>query len=209
MARLRNGIFGGIEGKLGNLVGYEFNDKSYLRAIPDDFKYNNTASQQAHKNQFMAVVKFAQLLNGSIIKPAWTGLSKGMTAFNLFTSTNYPAFNTEGVIEDYSKIVITKGELALPEELKMEREANRLSISWLFDRNSSLAFPDDIVYLLVYEKGNSLDYIDFLDIAHRDDCSSYYDLSNLNEGSCLGFYLFFSNYSYTQFSDSVHFEIRI
>ena len=58
MARLINGLFGGISGKIGNMEAYVLNGATYLRAAKKKTKVAPTEKQLATRARLMTVNRF-------------------------------------------------------------------------------------------------------------------------------------------------------
>ena len=52
MARIRDGLFGGFSGKLGNIVGVFRNGSYHLRTVPARVSNPKTPEQQANRTAF-------------------------------------------------------------------------------------------------------------------------------------------------------------
>ena len=65
MAKLEQGILGPFRGKVGTTVGYLWRGKPVVRAYVREIHYPNTALQQAERDWFVAMVRFA-----SEVRPA-------------------------------------------------------------------------------------------------------------------------------------------
>ena len=59
MAKLEQGILGPFRGKVGTVVGYLWRGKHVVRAYRREINYPNTESQQAEREWFVGMVRFA------------------------------------------------------------------------------------------------------------------------------------------------------
>ena len=63
MARISQGVYGGISGKLGNTVGASWKGIHYLRILPASVANPNTTKQQGQRQKFLVTLKFLQPLD--------------------------------------------------------------------------------------------------------------------------------------------------
>ncbi|MDY6372467.1 MAG: DUF6266 family protein, partial [Bacteroidales bacterium] len=59
MAKLEQGILGPFRGKVGTVVGYLWRGKHVVRAYRREINYPNTEMQQAEREWFVGMVRFA------------------------------------------------------------------------------------------------------------------------------------------------------
>ena len=59
MAKLEQGILGPFRGKVGTVVGYLWRGKQVVRAYRREINYPNTERQQAERDWFVGMVRFA------------------------------------------------------------------------------------------------------------------------------------------------------
>src|SRR5690554_5177519 len=57
MAKLREGILGGLSGKVGTVVGGRWRDVDYIRSKPAIVRNPNTESQQKQRTRFSMLIK--------------------------------------------------------------------------------------------------------------------------------------------------------
>jgi hypothetical protein len=121
MARLKNGPFGALIGKLGNLVGYVRLGQSLIRMKPHTKRKRSkkrTPAQKASSEAFTIVSKFVTPIN-SFVNIGFKLDIKGtaMVARNAAMSYNSAAVNGEYPNQqfDYTKAVVTAGKLLGPE----------------------------------------------------------------------------------------------
>ena len=145
MAKQIEGFMGGFQGKLGPVVGYQWNGKWVVRSRPRTVNNPQTEAQQAHREEFREQVRLAaSMRQGVMAGMTLAARQVGMTAYNLFVSLN------QGCFDDFSQLRIATGPLAPVGFTSMSYEDNRLEVS--FEKNPLHLRADkyDRVYLYVY-----------------------------------------------------------
>ncbi len=94
MAKIVNGILGGISGKVAGVVGGSWKGINYIRAYTVPANPNTTA-QQAQRTKFSAVRSMASALLASVLQPYWDPFQSGMSGYNAFMSVNLSAWSDE------------------------------------------------------------------------------------------------------------------
>jgi len=154
MARIKNGILGGVSGKVGNVIGGNWNGIDYLRAVPTGVKQANTILQQSQRMKFKAVVDFLRPQN-ELIRLGFKPAANKVSAFNAAVSYNYHNalqgnFDT-GFSIDYGKAKLASGNLPPIEGLHCEpATSGQLNLTWTDNSGESGAAGDDILYVSVY-----------------------------------------------------------
>ena len=157
MAKIRNGIFGPIHGKLGSLVGATWKNIPYLRVLPDLTNSTKlaTPAQIACREKF----KFVQgwlVPFYSYVTVGFKNYAKDKTEINAAFSANYK-LATVGVYPDlsidYSKVVLSKGYLPglFNAKAQFSADAEELDLSWQKNYNDDSSYDDQLI-LTVYNR---------------------------------------------------------
>lgn len=155
MAILKNGILGGVKGKVANLVGYQLNGQDIIREIGSSSK-PPTEKQLNNKLQMKVLMEFLSTLD-TLLETGFNPKANGTTKnyHNLAVFYNKPGalkgFYPDVEI-DYPKIVISSGDLPQPVNPVVELVDEGLKFSW---NTEGLAWPylTDQVMLLAYAPG--------------------------------------------------------
>ncbi|HWW40462.1 DUF6266 family protein [Pedobacter sp.] len=191
MARIPRGIMGPIIGKLGPLVGATWKEKAYVRARPSKNKKKGTkspakyAAEQTFRFMHLWLVPFHDY-----IMIGFMNVAREMTQINAAFSRNFKAALT-GVYPDlgidYSKVVISTGDLPGLRILQCRIENGVLEVSWE-DHQFDKAWYDDQVMLVIYEA--SLHVTDgFVGRASRSDGQFKFPLKDDLVGKTLHIYI--------------------
>ena len=114
MAKLNQGILGGISGTIGNVVGSSWKGINVIKSKPLSVANPRTASQVAQRGKMSNAVAFASVINTTIIKPLWDRFASKMSGYNDFISTNIALF-TAAVPEPPVNLVLSKGKMSATE----------------------------------------------------------------------------------------------
>lgn len=114
MARIKNGILGGVSGKIGNVVGGSWNGIDYLRTLQTNVKQPNTELQSTQRLKFKTVIRFLQPLN-EVIRIGFKAWTVRMSAFNAAFSYNFHSAligdSANGFEMDYANVLLSRGNL--------------------------------------------------------------------------------------------------
>lgn len=152
MARLKNGILGGIHGKLANLTGYPLNGQHIIRTVGLNTK--PLTEKQLFSNLKMAVLM--GFFNGleTLLKRGFNPKAKGTTLnyHNVAVALNNPhalKLACPDVEMDFSKFIFSVGDLPQPTETAVEMVAEGLRFTWSKD---GFSWPEnhDQVMLFAY-----------------------------------------------------------
>lgn len=154
MATLYASALGGFSGRLGQIVGYQWNGRWCLRTRPAVVRNPRTEAQQAMRARFGGGVQLAARMRWAVM----TGLrdtarDAGMTAYNLFCSLNHNAFRmTDGVFTpDYEALRLSTGPVApVAMATASVDEGNVLNVSFEKNPMRMRASASDLVHLYVY-----------------------------------------------------------
>ena len=157
MAKLEQGILGPFRGKVGTVVGYLWRGKQVVRAYRKEINYPNTEMQQAEREWFVGMVRFAATARQALLLGLREKASReGMTEGNVFVRMNKGCFErgaARGVRSgiDYERIRIAEGAAA-PVRFTgaVVDEEGVLRVEYEKNSGMTRAKASDHVYLYVY-----------------------------------------------------------
>lgn len=151
MAVIKGGIAKQTNGKVGNVVVYELNGQTVTRTVgkPGKPSKNQLANHQAMSVIVKLLAPIKEFINVSFELEA-RGTTKNQ--YNLATSYNkkhaiqgkYPNLSV-----DYSKLILSKGNLEEAENPKLVKKAKGVEVSWN-KTAEDLERLDDLVMILLY-----------------------------------------------------------
>jgi len=96
MAKLEQGILGPFRGKVGTVVGYLWRGKHVVRAYRKEINYPNTESQQAEREWFVGMVRFAATARQALLLGLRERAARDvMTEGNAFVRMNKGCFGRD------------------------------------------------------------------------------------------------------------------
>lgn len=100
MAVIKQGILGGVSGKVGSVVGTSWKGQAVLKAMPLSVANPQSPGQTAQRGKFSGIVNIAQFCLSSILQPVWNPFASKMSGYNMFVQKNVnSAFNDAGVFQ--------------------------------------------------------------------------------------------------------------
>ena len=96
MAKLEQGILGPFRGKVGTVVGYLWRGRQVIRAYRREINYPNTERQQAEREWFVGMVRFAATARQALLLGLRERAARdGMTEGNAFVKMNKSCFGRD------------------------------------------------------------------------------------------------------------------
>ena len=96
MAKLEQGILGPFRGKVGTVVGYLWRGKHVVRAYRKEINYPNTEHQQAEREWFVGMVRFAATARQALLLGLRERAAREqMTEGNVFVRMNKSCFGRD------------------------------------------------------------------------------------------------------------------
>jgi len=154
MARLIQGILGGISGKIGNVVGSSWKGIAIIKSKPLSVANPRTSGQIAQREKMSAVVAFAKVILASVIKPLWDRFAQQQSGYNAFVSENIDLF-TEVLPNPLGALVISKGKMTAvtPSGLSGNAATDIATVTYPTNLPDSLALGTDIAYVVIVTHG--------------------------------------------------------
>ena len=153
MARLPQGILGGVLGKVGNVVGSSWKGIPILKSRPLSVANPRTTKQVAQRTKMTNIVAFAQPLLSSIIKPLNDRFAQQASGYNDFVSRNIHLFT--GVMPSPAadlKISVGKMAAVIVQLPPIMSEGEVVTISFPTTLPDAFASATDLVYAVAYNE---------------------------------------------------------
>lgn len=150
MAKMKQGIFGGLSGKVGNLTGSSWKGTPVVKSRPQSVAYPATTGQVAQTTKMSAIVAFSKSILSGWIKPLWDRAAVGMSGYNAFVKANIAEF-ADGVINDYANLIMSRGTMASTPFVAptVENGDVDLTVTWNPAGIAGLQLSSDVAYLCV------------------------------------------------------------
>ena len=172
MAKIKNGALGTTSGKLAHLVFFEKGGKTFVRLAPKKKQGTGTNKQVEARKKFALMKSFLSKTNGFIQKGFTSDSPKKITVATIeaFRVNLKNAFKGKGetLQIDYEKIVLTRGKLSAPSDLRVVLKGNELQLNWIVTNYDKSNRPEDRLSVLVFSLKNEL-LLQFDWIARREE----------------------------------------
>lgn len=152
MAKLLNGILGGISGKIGSIVGATWRSVEYIRSVAKKSDKPSTEKQLAQQAKFKFLHEFLSPF-ARYFTVGFRNIATHRTEMNVAFSLNYKSalMGSHPNLEiSYPHFVMSKGDLPNLHQPEIRLLSGAvLELRWLMMREP-MATPDDQVSLLLY-----------------------------------------------------------
>lgn len=210
MARLPQGILGGVVGSVGNLVGTSWKGIPIIKTKPLSVANPKTAKQIAQRTKMSNIVAFSQPILSTIIKPLNDRFAQRQSGYNLFVSRNIKLFVDE-FPSPANELEISRGKLGSTSNLVAESEngSNELSVAW----GSALSNPfmqfTDIPFVLAVNKSNNVIFGGQLNENRESQGGNLLLPYELTTGDKLDVYVAFMREDGTMVSDTDYISVTV
>jgi len=204
MATMKNDLWGGFSGKIGNVVGVSRNGAFYLRSLPVQVKKSESKKQIAQRNRFSVTHAFLQTCI-SFIRIGFQSEARAMrSAFNAAMSYNIlhavkveaPDFEI-----DYPNVLVSKGPLPTSSILQASISEGALHVQWDATCEGKATEHDQVMILACNPEKKSAVYD--LYTGKRGSLTSQLQLPSQWQGDTVEAYIaFMSANDFTLVSDS-------
>jgi len=136
MARMKRNIGELVSGKIGNIVFYQLNGNSYVRAAPVMKKESWTEEQQFHRQRISKASGYWRALRSELMSKIWNNAAEQMNGYAYFMKANMPALELDDTLIDPKLLKISAGKLPVLQQLTAERQPDNSAIivvSWQND----------------------------------------------------------------------------
>ena len=153
MALVNNPFLKGASGRIGNLVFFSRNGKTFVKLFQKNRKSDSPAVK-THQEKFKMMMQFLHPLR-PFIRGLHVGTAPARAHFNQIFSENLGAI--AGIYPDlsisYSKLMISKGVLANGTDVTASSPARgKLEVKWKNKRRQTLAKAEDGAFLVCFEE---------------------------------------------------------
>lgn len=165
MAEIKDGILGGVSGKIGNMVGFQWRGRNLLRTNPRPSKRKSSLAQQLQRDKLSLVSSFVNKVRDvvNLYSIELRVNNKQLTGKEQLISLLMKQCIT--VLEGtpylvLDRILLTIGTLpAATEEQFQQRASHTFLFTWNTQLINILSQPEDLVTLLVYHDKRDEFYI--------------------------------------------------
>lgn len=203
MAKMKQGIFGALSGKIGNLVGSSWKGIPTLKSLPASVANPKTAGQVAQRTKMTNIVAFAQVILAIVIKPLWDRFASQQSGYNAFVSRNIALF-TAALPSTFADLVSSAGKMAETAVFSITagNGDQELTVMWGNDAGQGFKLGSDIPYVVIINETNG-QVLGYTAVRDRDDESLVVTgLTSLVTNDIIHVYLSFKRADGTVVSDN-------
>jgi len=153
MGTYNKGILGAFSGKVGPVVGASWRGKEVMRSLPKKSNRVVTSLQQQQRQKFAMVNDFLGGIQ-PVIKRYYgndSGIKTRRNQAMSYLMREALVFNNPDFEWDYSKVLISRGDLTSFENATLDVAAGAISVTWTDNSNQGEALANDQLVLVVYE----------------------------------------------------------
>ena len=157
MAKMKRNIGELVSGKIGNVVFFQLNGKSYVRAAPVRKKGSWTEQQQLYRQRISKASGLWRALRSEQVSKIWNGAAEQMNGYAWFLKANMPALQMDGTLIDARLLKVSDGKLPVHQNLKAEKmpdDAATVAVSWQNDPRCNVNRLTDQIMAISYSEGN-------------------------------------------------------
>ncbi len=151
MAIIKRGILGGIQNKIGNVVGSSWKGIAVLKSLPLSVANPRTAPQVSNRERFASCNAFFSSINAGVVKPLWDRFASQMSGFNAAVQYNIANFaGTE--LTNPEGLRISNGKMATTPitSVVADNSSNLISFVWTSGAGAGLKLGTDVAYVVAY-----------------------------------------------------------
>lgn len=200
MARIKQNTLNLEKGSIGGLVVYQMYGNTYVRAKPSSYKDAKSLLQEINRQKLMLVQVFLRPFK-SLLRLSFQ-YEKGRSAYHAAMSYNMKSAVTGSYPNqeiDLSKVLLSKGDLPLPANIKMEKSDIGITIKWDYLQHPNSDHRDTLI--VMSHKKNSCNAEYRQTAAQRSDTTAIFTHLNKDSGM-YDIWIAFRKYDETAISDS-------
>ena len=205
MARLKEGIFGGFSGKVGNIIGSSCRGVDYIKSAPAKMTNPRTKSQTKQRSSFIITQNFLRTMI-PIIRIGFKDYAiDGMSAFNAAMSYNMiNGINKvkDGCVIDYTNVLISRGSLFPSPVINATVTDDLLQFEWNPILNENAKSTDQVM-VIAHNAAKGESVFD-VNAGKRGSAATFIVLPKEWKGDIIETYIAFKNEESTLVSDSCY-----
>lgn len=161
MGKFNNGILGGFQGKVGNIVGTRWKGQNVMKIVPATVSNPRTPKQQSVRSKFAIMGHFLSTQR-RLVSVGFRSNEEQLTGFNAAMKYNLHNAIT-GVYPDhaiaFSEVKLSTGQLPVLSDLQAE-VSSELSITLNWTDNSAMEHADgsDLLMIGMYHAESAMGY---------------------------------------------------
>lgn len=209
MARLKDGLIGGVSGKIGNVIISSRYGKEYVKSAPDKVMNPKTKEQVKQRSKFSVTMAFLKTITPFVRVGFQSASENRRTPTNAASSyimKNAFTNDAGNLGLDYSKVLVSMGDLDTSEIINIEFNGRELTVYW--DANFMVTAKDNDQVMLLVHNSNLGESVFDIGAGKRSHGSAKIVLPNDWKNQDNHIYLAFRSADGKKVSDSVYHKKR-
>jgi len=204
MGVIKQGILGGVSGKVANVVGSSWKGIAYLKALPLSVANPNTAAQQAQRGAMREIVSDSRLLLAALLQPFWNPFAQRQSGYNAYVSENIAQYDQTSLLTPAGLFASRGTLLNAPDAASVEGATDQDGVvTWTDNSGEADALGTDEMHALVYNATDDKWFF-FNTIGIRSAATGAYVITDGNIGDVIHTWVFPSRPDISITSDSVY-----
>lgn len=204
MGVIKQGILGGVSGKVANVVGSSWKGIAYLKALPLSVANPNTAAQQLQRGKMREIVEDSRLLLASLLQPFWNPFAQQMSGYNAYVQENIDTYNQTSLNTPEDLFASRGTLLGLPDAAGVEGATDDdIVITWTDNTGEADALATDEVHALVWNE-TADKWFFFNNIAARSAATGGPAMTGTSAADVIHVWVFPARPDISKTSDSVY-----
>lgn len=132
MARLKQGINGPGQGRVGNVIMYEMYGKTYVRSRPERYKDKKSEKQLAQRQRLKLAQNLVRHLN-PLVRITMKEMSAGRSSYHTAVSLNLKQAIVGQYPDQYinpAEVILSQGNLILPGSVSLKKTDEGIYLDW-------------------------------------------------------------------------------
>lgn len=156
MAKIPQGILGGVSGKIGGVVGSSWKGINVIKTKPLSVANPQSAGQVAQRTKFSNTVAFAVAILSTVIKPLWDRFASRESGYNAFIKQNIDLFTGE-YPSTPADLVISNGKMsATVIDYASQNISGAGQVTWTDDSGEGYKLASDTLYLVIENEDDGI-----------------------------------------------------
>jgi hypothetical protein len=156
MAKMKRYLGELVSGRIGNVVFFQLNGKSYVRAAPVRKKNSWTEDQKLQRQRISKASALWRSLRSEQVSKIWNASAEQMNGYAWFLKANMPALAMDGTLIDAILLKVSDGKLPMPQNLMVERlpdTPSTITVRWQNDPHTRGERLNDELMVVSYVDG--------------------------------------------------------
>lgn len=204
MGKIKQGILGGVSGKVANVVGSSWKGIAYLKALPLSVANPRTAAQQLQRGKMREIVEDSRLLLAALIQVYWNPFAQFMSGYNAFVKENIDAYDQTSLATPADLFASRGTLLNTPDAVGIEGgNANQTNYTWTDNSGTADALGTDEVQALIWNATQDRWFV-FDNFAIRSGAAGGTDMTGTDSLDVIHVWVFPARPDVSKTSDSVY-----